>query len=621
MKKIYLSILSTILCSVLLAQSVQTTGFKPDTIRPDSTTDYTLVFKDISGNVDISSMKLPDGLRIVGQNSSRSHSWVNGKASSSTSVVLKMHASKEGTLTIPEWTVKIGGKTFTIKSASLKVDPNAPEQSYDNDEEDLFSRGFGFNPFVRQQAQRQQQARRQIQSFEANLRNNAKLEIKLKRDNIYVGESVPCELIFSFDKSLIQQGFNLVQLVPETKKADDFDMPAFTEKPVIDESSDPTRVLIKYSTAITPLKVGTYDLDFSAQGVFNRELRADDMMSMSIFDQMASFGGRQIPFKVDMPSKKIEVLPLPAEGKPENFTGAIGSFSLDSVSVDPDALTVGEPCTIVVKIVGIGNFPRIQEPKLDAKDEWKTYKAKSSFIDESNGHSNIGIKTFEYTVVPRKPDIPYAPEVLFNYFDPIAKRYVEVKSKPIQVSVAPTGRSKRVKENEEVAPKPALDKIIETTTSTAEARLLESPYFWGTQIFILLAVIGFVAYKREMLRRENDSAYAKRLECNKDAKKFLARAIDDAKKSDTPHFFDNAKTALQYALASDSETQARAITLKEAKDILRDKNFDEMQIDTVAKIFEGADAIAYGATIISTDEVLDASQKLGGIIEKILKRK
>jgi hypothetical protein len=165
---------------------------------------------------------------------------------------------------------------------------------------------------------------------------------------------------------------------------------------------------------------------------------------------MASFGSRQIPFEINMPSKKIEVLPLPEEGKPANFTGAIGSFSLDSVTVEPDALTVGEPCTIFVKIVGIGNFPRIQEPKLDAKDDWKTYKAKSSFTDESNGLSNIGIKTFEYTVVPRKPDIPYAPEVLFNYFDPIAKRYVEVKSNPVPVSVAPTGRSKRVKENEEV---------------------------------------------------------------------------------------------------------------------------------------------------------------------------
>ena len=620
MKKIYSNILSFILCTTLLAQSVETTGFKPNVIRPDSTTDYTLVFRDVKGNVDISDMKLPDGLKIVGQNRSQNYSMVNGQMSSSTSVSLKMYASKEGVLIIPQWNAKIGGKTFPIKSAELKVDSNAPEQSYDEDE-DLFSRGFGFNPFVRQQAQRQQQARRQVQSFEANLRNNAKLEIKLQRNNIYVGESVPCELIFSFDKSLSQQGFNLAQLIPETKKADDFDMPAFTEKPIVDTSSDDKRVLVKYSTAITPLKVGTYDLDFSVKGVFNRELRADDMMGMSIFDSMASFGSRQIPFEINMPSKKIEVLPLPEEGKPANFTGAIGSFSLENVTVDPDALTVGEPCTIFVKIVGIGNFPRMQEPKLDAGDNWKTYKAKSSFTDESNGLSNIGIKTFEYTVVPRKPDIPYAPTVLFNYFDPIGKKYVEIKSNPIPVSVAPTGRSKRAKQKEEVAPKPALDEIIETTASATEARLLQSPYFWGTQIVILLAVITFVLYKREMLRRENDPAYAKRLECIKDARKFLNRAIDDAKKSDAPHFFDNAKTALQYALASGSEMQARAITLREAKDILREKNFDEMQIDIASKIFEGSDAIAYGATSISSEEVKETSQKLGDIVEKILKCK
>ncbi len=620
MKKIKTVILSLIFFSSVFGQSVETTGFSPNEIRPNSIANYTLVFKDLKGNVDISKIPLPDGLRIVGQNASRNHSIINGKMSSSTSISLAMQASKEGTLTIPEWKIEIGGKTFDIKAATLNVSENAKEQL--EDPFDVFSNVFGFsNGFSQRQMQRNQQMQRQTQSFESNLRNNAKLEIKLERENIYVGECVPCELIFSFEKSLIEEGFTLAQLIPEIKKADDFDMPAFSKKPIIDTSSDNSRVLIKYDTTITPLKVGSYDLDFAARGAFNRDMRAENLFGMSIFDRMSSLINQPIPFEINMPSKKIEVLDLPKEGKPENFTGAIGNFSLEDVSVNPDALTVGEPCTIIAKIIGVGNFPRIQEPKLDAGTDWKTYKAKSSFSDESNGHSNIGIKTFEYTIVPKKADLPYAPAVLFNYFNPTTKKYVEVKSSQIAVSVAPTGRSKRAKAMEEASPKPALDEIIETPDSTTNARIFESIYFWLGQIVILAILTIFILAKRESFRRKNDKVYAKNLSCKNNVKIYLKRAKQDIARGEIRQFFENAKTSLQYALAVNSEKEARTITVREAIEIMRDKNFDETEIANITELFEGADAITYGAKDLKDIDLSQVSKNLELLSNKILKRK
>ncbi len=622
MKKIKALILSTLLSCALFGQSVETKGFSPTQARPNSVVNYTLEFKDVKGRVDVSTIPLPDGLRIVGQNRSQNYSLVNGAMSSSTSISLSMLASKEGTLTIPAWKIEVGGKSYDIKAASVNIDPNAPEQMEEQDE-DPFSNVFGFgSSFAQRRAQAQQQARKQTQSFEANFRNSAKLEIKLRREKVYVGESVPCELVFSFDKSLAERGFTLAQLLPEIKKADDFDMPAFSEKPIVDTSSDQSKILVKYNTAITPLKAGTYDLDFSAKGVFNRELRAEDMMSMSIFDRMSSFGSRQIPFEVNMPSKKVEVSPLPEEGKPDNFTGAIGNFSLENVTVSPDALTVGEPCTIFAKIVGIGNFPRIQEPKLDAGNDWKTYKAKSSFTDESNGLANIGIKTFEYTAVPKKADIPFAPTVVFNYFDPVSAKYVEIKSEQIAVSVAPTGRSKRAKAMaEEIATKPALDEIIETPNSNTDNRLLASPYFWAIQILILLVLVAFIVARRENLKRANDVEYAKRLRCERDNKQYIKRANFHADKGEVKEFFDNAKTALQYALAANNEKEARAITPREALEIMRKKNFEESDIEMVGELFEGADAIAYGALDAKNVNISKLADNLKLLSKKILKNK
>ena len=628
MKKISTIILSAILsAAAAFGQSVETTGFSPKTVRPNGVSNYTLVFKDAKGKVDVSQIPLPDGLRIVGKSTSQSYSIINGAMSNSTSVILSMQASKEGALTIPDWSLTLGNSTFKIKSATLTVDKNAPEETAEEDPMDLFGRPFGMGgafsrQSAQQQSQRMQQARQQMQSFESNLKNNAKLEIKFPREKIFVGESVPCELIFSFDKSLVEQGFTLTQLLPEIKKADAFDCPAFSEKPTFDTTSDASRVLIKYNTAVTPLKAGTYDLDFSARGVFNRELRADDMMNMSIFDRMMSFGGgRQIPFEINMQSKKVVVSELPENGKPANFTGAIGAFSLESVTVEPDALTVGEPCSIFAKIIGVGNFPRIQEPKLDAGTDWKTYKAKSSFTDESNGLSNIGIKTFEYTAVPKKADLPYAPAVLFNYFDPVTEKYVEVKSQPIPVSVAPTGRSKRAKEKEAAAPEPAFDKIIETTAVTTDARLLSSPYFWGAQILILCAVIAFVAMRREALRRQNDKPYAKMLAYKKETAKYLSAASKDAQNGDFGRFFTDSRHALQFALAADNDREAGSLTAREAREIMSDKNFGENEIKSALYFFEGADAISFGGMDTSKLDMRELNDKLAKLTAKISKRK
>lgn len=102
MKKISTIILSAILsAAAAFGQSVETTGFSPKTVRPNGVSNYTLVFKDAKGKVDVSQIPLPDGLRIVGKSTSQSYSIINGAMSNSTSVILSMQASKEGALTIP----------------------------------------------------------------------------------------------------------------------------------------------------------------------------------------------------------------------------------------------------------------------------------------------------------------------------------------------------------------------------------------------------------------------------------------------------------------------------------------------------------------------------------------
>ncbi len=620
MKKLYASFFIATAYVALLGQSIETSGFDPKEIRPGSTSTYTVILKDINGNISSDDIPMPDGLQIIGQSRSQSFSMGTSGTSSSTSLQYTVRPLKEGIFTVPEWSVEYKGKTYKIAAATLKVDESAPAQQSAQPMGDPFGMRSMFG--LPSRTRTQSAARQQTQSFDDTLRSSANLEIKLPREEIYVGESVPCELIFSFDKSILRNGFRLAQLAPDIKKADAFDCPAFTTDPTVDEKSDPDKVFIIYHTIVTPLKVGSYDLDFSAKGVFNRDMDIDDLMGMSLIDRMMSMGGgRQVPFEIQMPAKKINVLELPADGKPANFTGAIGKFSLEDVTVDPDALSVGDPAIITAKLVGMGNFGRIEAPNLDTGGDWKSYKPKTSFADESNGQAYIGIKTFEYTVVPTKPDLKYAPKILFNYFDPISKKYVELPSKEIPVSVAPTGRSNRAvqKAEESKSAEPEFAQILDKNEKTHEIELLKSPLFWGLQVAILAAIAFFIAKRRRKLLLENNPAYAKKLAYRKQCSAYLAKARDDASRNDAKAFFIDARTALQYALTADSERESSSLILREAREIMQSLALEQADIDSANVFFDGADAITFGGLDVSKTDLkeLDKSlNKLCKLLEK-----
>ncbi|PWM29682.1 MAG: hypothetical protein DBX55_06385 [Verrucomicrobia bacterium] len=594
--------------SVLPAQ-VDSSGFVPAHIRPGSTADYTVTLKDISGRVSPSDIPIPSGLQIVGQRSGQNIIVNNSEMSRSTSYTFTILAGKEGTYTIPEWKIKLGGQEYAIPASALKVSADAPQAPAIPDD-DAFA-----SPMQTMFRQRQIRQRQQQHSFDASLRDKISLELKLPKEKIYVGESVPCRLVFSMDKSLPENGLQLQQFIPQPKEADAFECTPLG-KPSEELSADSQKIQLAYDMIITPLKAGTYSLEFSAEGIFMRSVSINDMMSMSFGDMFPSFGMRQpLKFEVATPDAKIGVLPLPDEGKPENFGGAIGKFSLGKASLDTDALTVGDPCIITVPVVGSGNFARIGAPTVESSPDWKTYKPKSSFTDESNGMGYIGVKTFNFSVVPQKADLKTAPTVTFSYFDPLDSKYVTLKTPAMEVSVAPSGRSRRIEKEAQNSNEPAFERIVEApqNTSATAYGLLSSGIFWGTQAAALAAIAFFVVSRRRKLRLESDPAFAKFIRCMREADAKLKAAGTGADAGNAGAFFKAAKECLQYSLAARSDLDPRAMLSKEAEKILAQRGADESALNACARIFEGADAADFAPVDLSASDL----KSLFGELKKI----
>jgi len=143
---------------------------------------------------------------------------------------------------------------------------------------------------------------------------------------------------------------------------------------------------------------------------------------------------------------ELNVLPLPEEGKPANFSGAVGDFQIIG-SADPTTLAVGDPIAVDITISGVGNFDAITAPTMAHPEDWKIYPARkfspdgpmSANTPALNG-SELATQRLSFTqvILPKKV-MAEVPAFEFSYFSPTQKKYFTIATAaiPLQMSGAP----------------------------------------------------------------------------------------------------------------------------------------------------------------------------------------
>jgi hypothetical protein len=130
------------------------------------------------------------------------------------------------------------------------------------------------------------------------------------------------------------------------------------------------------------------------------------------------------------------VTPLPVAGKPSDFTGAVGRFSLIA-SVDKARSKVGDAVNLTVTVQGTGNLKATGEPALPNLPSWRVFDPVTSVNLEKKGDLVQGSKVIRIVLVPRVSGDLTIPPIRFSYFDPARRTYTEVDTRPLTVSVAP----------------------------------------------------------------------------------------------------------------------------------------------------------------------------------------
>ncbi|MFC1814654.1 BatD family protein [Thermodesulfobacteriota bacterium] len=186
--------------------------------------------------------------------------------------------------------------------------------------------------------------------------------------------------------------------------------------------------------ALVPSKEGNYGIGPSRINLTVIEPRSRSPRSL-FDDPFFSFStGR--PMTLTSEPLELSVLPLPAEGRPADFSGLVGSFEIES-KLEPPTIKAGESATFTVRLSGRGNVNRIPDLKVPEMEQTKVYADQPVLKAETDAQGLAGSKTMKWAIVPEKEGISRVPPLGVSFFNTKTHQYEVIKTSPHVLSVLP----------------------------------------------------------------------------------------------------------------------------------------------------------------------------------------
>ena len=140
-------------------------------------------------------------------------------------------------------------------------------------------------------------------------------------------------------------------------------------------------------------------------------------------DPFGRFLMENVTITVASENKTVNVKPLPLEGQPADFTGAVGAFDF-TVITDKNPLLTSEIFQISISVKGNGNLPLFDLPDPNVSNRLNISQPENADAMSSDLNGVNGLKKNIYTLKVTKLDEKYTiPPISFSYFNPKTERY------------------------------------------------------------------------------------------------------------------------------------------------------------------------------------------------------
>ena len=309
----------------------------------------------------------------------------------------------------------------------------------------------------------------------------------------------------------------------------------------------------------------------------------------------------------------VESLPLPEANRPANFTGAVGSFTMNATA-GPTTVTVGDPITVRVQISGRGALDTVTLPVQDAWQNFKTYPPTTK-LETGDPFGFQGTKTFEQIISPQNSDVHELPALTFSFFNPDDGQYhtLTQPAVPLVVKAAGATPMPALAANKNSAEeKPAQDilpiKEYLGTLTQNKTPLVAQPAFLAAQAVPVLAFLAAFIWRR----RTDNLANNPRLRRQRAVAALVASGLDDLKRysqaNKPDEFFATLFRLLQEQLGERLDCPASAITenVIDEHPVLR--NAPQATLDGLRELFQLCNQARY-APVRGTSELNSVAQK------------
>ncbi|MBF0486280.1 MAG: protein BatD [Candidatus Omnitrophica bacterium] len=559
----------------------------------------------VHGTQDVAPLTVSvDGFDVRYIGPSTQVSVINGEYSTSKAFNYSLLPLKEGKFTIPSLEITVKGQIYRTQPIIIDVVPPGSEATDANKSSDP--------------------AASASPTAEAmDLKSRIRLIVLVPRTQCFINEKLPVVVkLYVHDVPL--QDITLPEFTKNGFNIGDYAQPRQYEEVMEGVKFQ----VVEFQTSMSPTRTGKLVLgpaEVGANLIYKSSSRGSsrDPFNRGIFndDFFQSFFNtyQKRPLTITSKAIELDVDPLPEEGKPAGFSGAVGQFDF-LVEANPLEVKVGDPVTLRMTVTGSGgDIKTVKMPEFQPEG----FKAYAPQVKEDNGK-----KILEEVVIPTKTDIKEIPQVSFSYFDPVRKEYSILTKGPFPLKVLPPAPGEEFQAVGFAGQPTNLLKedfgkdIIFIKDNPGVFDDKESPV--RRQLSFLIALLlyiniwgGLFGYYCYRARFMTDQKFAKKMRAPKLARNGLLEAEKALEGNSREKFYDVLYNTLRTYLSDAFELPPGELDGASIIGILRDKGAGDGLLENLSKVQESCDVARFSSVALTASEMKKSLEDVRLLIEAI----